>query len=1847
VDAHCECGTTTLFATDGFDFFGTKEYCCGSSACQAVVKYLYSNLDSFSDNELESLFFESCLLVDCASSMSYSYSFSSSAMDAMVEGSMSYSFGSSCTSDCSEEVLSAIGDQERLCALENLSCVSDCVIPGWVDAHCECGTTTLFATDGFGFFGSEEYCCGSSACQAAVAAAYGYLDVFTEEQLESALLESCLLVDCVSSSSYSYSFSSSAMDAMVEGSMSYSFGSSCTSDCSEEVLSAIGDQERLCALENLSCVSDCVFPGWVDAHCECGTTTLFASDGFDFFGTKEYCCGSSACQAAVTSLHGYFDTYSEFDFESALSESCLDVDCGLDIFSFSFDLKLEPSVTPSTAVLHASGCFKNCGEEVWDAIGNSDDFCALSADQRSCMSVEGAGVGGCDHAEALLHAHCACGSLSREILFIGTSVEMDVTGSTFCFGDASCRNAVVDLVQALVGSDTVGGYGAWNLRDALYSELALQCVYESFEYNTHPNASLDWSCLETCPGEALAVLGDEEAFCALDYFSRSCLRECVPQELLELHCECNTGLLFSSSEVADIVLTSDVGVFSQLPKELDYNETLFCYGSDLNATRPLPPTIEACRAAIVDYSMLADGVVNNEDAAYSWDDQYADLDDHCSCLMTCSDAVRETVGDIDEFCALPDEELVCMLNTDASPLLRAVHCSCHSGMLFYEKEWGDFDALSHAYCCANSPTLFGLGGGGDDCQAAVLALALSLDENDFGSAEMALLLASQCDDVDDDSGELRYMCATAAPSPSPSLTLAPTLVPCTATCTDELQDTMGDFDDFCDFGNSTAYNFSYCLSDAVSSDLQLEVHCACQSRTLFLSSREDYEVLGGEPYCCGSAACQSTILDLAVELDIVEFGDPRDTRVNHVNPDLVNMTLVAKAVLHEWKEEDAYIAGLFETAAYVAQLNYSDSNCTAAANCFLSNSTQVYIFTTDYGEYTYAENESYNYTYADYWSLSDRPHSIAEAYVKAEELIAQVYAGAVSEHRAIIQAGLEYACKNVDTGFSVYECHSPFPTLLPTIAPSAADTATVALSVKIVAEKAPNTQQKSTLKSVIAAQAGVDLSAIKNFHVTISEDSRRRNLLFVTWGVTFEITTSLSTVGDGDLSSSAELGSSVSNTLSSDDFTAAVSAADQSLEISVDTTSISAIASTRNPSLVPTPPPTALPTVTLYPTPLPTQCVDVGDFCEYVTSYCSVSFCRECPNAGICDKSCGICTLILSPTAEPTVSLNPSPVPLPFPTELPSLIPSPIPTLPPSTRPSPVPTLMPTPIPTVMPAPKPSAMPIPSPSSSPTLKPTPPPTVFPLQAPSPIPIPVPSAEPTLPPSPMPSSLPSMKPIPLPTLAPTPLPTFAPSSSPTINCIEGSTDNNNNAGIRKRLFRVTMRSTAANGGWGNYKYALTKLATVSSNKDDADSVEVATGTLVDGNKWDVDFLCLEVPTDSVDSNAAQCYYLDVVLDGATQTTHPASTIHWGIHDESSSIYAQDGTNFPDVTAEDASIIGTAEDVARVCAKRGSNTVIGGLFGGVPSPQPSISSLPSQLPTTLPIPLPSPQPTIVPTLPPSPQPSLVPSVEPTPLPTIMPIPVPTPNPTLIPSPEPTFLPTPLPTVMPFPQPSAEPTIPPTPLPTLMPFPLPSPVPTIMPSPSPTPLPTPDPTPLPTPQPTVACTEGRYFDYEFNGKSVCRDCPAGRYLNQTSPKDAIPANWGWKRECRMCPLGKAQPKEAQGKCNTCAEGQYSSRESAASAGPDQCRVCIAGEYAFNETECVWCELGRYAPSGLISFCIECPSGYYTGVAIKATECNDCSPGYYNAGADYYIDTYRAANSYELECTICPAVNSIAHLT
>ena len=86
MDAHCECGTGALFASYSFDFVGTKEYCCGSTACQTAVKDALVALGSLSDADAEAKLSESCATVECGS-VGYTYSFST--VKGFAEGSMS------------------------------------------------------------------------------------------------------------------------------------------------------------------------------------------------------------------------------------------------------------------------------------------------------------------------------------------------------------------------------------------------------------------------------------------------------------------------------------------------------------------------------------------------------------------------------------------------------------------------------------------------------------------------------------------------------------------------------------------------------------------------------------------------------------------------------------------------------------------------------------------------------------------------------------------------------------------------------------------------------------------------------------------------------------------------------------------------------------------------------------------------------------------------------------------------------------------------------------------------------------------------------------------------------------------------------------------------------------------------------------------------------------------------------------------------------------------------------------------------------------------------------------------------------------------------------------------------------------------------------------------------------------------------------------------------------------------------------------------------------------------------------------------------------------------------------
>ena len=116
-------------------------------------------------------------------------------------------------------------------------------------------------------------------------------------------------------------------------------------------------------------------------------------------------------------------------------------------------------------------------------------------------------------------------------------------------------------------------------------------------------------------------------------------------------------------------------------------------------------------------------------------------------------------------------------------------------------------------------------------------------------------------------------------------------------------------------------------------------------------------------------------------------------------------------------------------------------------------------------------------------------------------------------------------------------------------------------------------------------------------------------------------------------------------------------------------------------------------------------------------------------------------SLIPSPIPSLIPSLTPSLMPSPIPSLMPSLMPSHIPSLIPSLMPSPMPSLNPSLIPSLMPSPMPSLNPSLMPSPMPSLNPS----LIPSLMPSPMPSPIPSLIPSLMPSPIPSLIPSLNP----------------------------------------------------------------------------------------------------------------------------------------------------------------------------------------------------------------------------------------------------------------------------------------------------------------------------------------------------------------------------------------------------------------------------------------------------------------------------------------------------------------------
>jgi hypothetical protein len=133
-----------------------------------------------------------------------------------------------------------------------------------------------------------------------------------------------------------------------------------------------------------------------------------------------------------------------------------------------------------------------------------------------------------------------------------------------------------------------------------------------------------------------------------------------------------------------------------------------------------------------------------------------------------------------------------------------------------------------------------------------------------------------------------------------------------------------------------------------------------------------------------------------------------------------------------------------------------------------------------------------------------------------------------------------------------------------------------------------------------------------------------------------------------------------------------------------------------------------------------------------------------------------------------------------------------------------------------------------------------------------------------------------------------------------------------------------------------------------------------------------------------------------------------------------------------------------------------------------------------------------------------------------------------------------------------------------------------------------------------PTVNCESGTYFD-----GVQCKACAVGRYTKFSHPP--------YPSSCDLCPSGRYNNQNNLTHCEKCATGKLSS--------PDRtyCADCSAGEYSYNDEECVECEYGKYAPQALSDSCLTCVAGSHTNLPVKATTCTSCDAGKYSHNSSY----------------------------
>ena len=174
---------------------------------------------------------------------------------------------------------------------------------------------------------------------------------------------------------------------------------------------------------------------------------------------------------------------------------------------------------------------------------------------------------------------------------------------------------------------------------------------------------------------------------------------------------------------------------------------------------------------------------------------------------------------------------------------------------------------------------------------------------------------------------------------------------------------------------------------------------------------------------------------------------------------------------------------------------------------------------------------------------------------------------------------------------------------------------------------------------------------------------------------------------------------------------------------------------------------------------------------------------------------------------------------------------------------------------------------------------------------------------------------------------------------------------------------------------------------------------------------------------------------------------------------------------------------------------------------------------------------------------------------------------------------------------------------------------------------------------------CPMGQYGSFD-----TCHNCPAGSYNNQTTGTDL----------CKLCDLGKVQPRTGQSSCSSCEKGKWTNTRgttkcfdcppgsSCGEVGMTNPSECAVGRYTDVKLRwnCTACSPGRYQPDTGSAKCHECEPGTFNDKekSVSIIDCKVCEAGKYapqkgSAGCRQCgKGTFTSSAGKNIDCTTCP---------